>query len=375
MGRRFARWALALALALPAAGATAAGCPDVDGPKCRLRLSTGIELAYVEVGPADGPALILLHGLTDSARSWSLAMRAMHAARPGLRVIALDQRGHGDSGLPDPARCAPAPETCFAARDFAADLLAFMDAKGITRATLAGHSMGSFVAQEAALAAPERVERLVLVATAARAAGNAVLRDYVLNEPVEGSWRKTLEVQGHAFPTAAYGLTPKDADPNVEAWLARSWDVDPVADPALVAQIVQDTARVRLGTWIGATRALLATDNRGRLRALRAPTLVLWGRQDAIFSEADQQELRAALAASDAPRAFKTYGVLPLPASGAQDSDLGHNLQWEAPGAVAADILAFMGTGRPTPDLVRTGGANAPRAITVEPGRAEILTR
>jgi pimeloyl-ACP methyl ester carboxylesterase len=301
----------------------------------------------------------------------------MRVEWPDLRLIALDQRGHGASSMPDPAACRAAPETCFGMADFAADLLAFMDAKRIASATLVGHSMGSFVAQEAALAAPDRVARLVLVATAARAQGNAVLRDYVLNEPVEGSWRKVLEAAGNAFPEDVYELTPQAADPDIEAWLARFWDVDPVADPALVARIVEETADVRLGTWIGATRALLATDNRGRLRELRVPTLVLWGRQDAIFIEPDQEEIRAALADAQAahgtPWAFKTYGVLPLPPSGAQESDLGHNLQWEAPEAVAADILAFVETGSPTGDLVRTAGPADPRELVLEPGKAEVV--
>ena len=107
--------------------------------------------------------------------------------------------------------------------------------------------MGSF-AQQVALTAPDRVDRLVLVATAARGQGNAVIRDYVLDEPVEGSWRKALEAAGKAFPEEVYGLTPRAADPDVESWLAASWDVDLVADPALVARIVEETADVRLGT-------------------------------------------------------------------------------------------------------------------------------
>ncbi|HEX6016245.1 MAG TPA: alpha/beta fold hydrolase, partial [Geminicoccaceae bacterium] len=206
----------------------AAECDNVDAGKCRLTLPSGAELAYVETGSTDGPAVILLHGLTDSARSWAATMQAMRVEWPDLRLLALDQRGHGASSMPDPAACRAAPETCFGMADFAADLLAFVDAKRIRSATLVGHSMGSFVAQEVALTAPDRVDRLVLIATAARGQGNAVIRDYVLDEPVEGSWRKALEGTGKAFPEEVYGLTPRAADPDVESWLAASWDVDPV---------------------------------------------------------------------------------------------------------------------------------------------------
>ena len=56
-----------LTLAVPVMAETA--CPGIDGPKCRLTLPSGIGMAYLETGPADGPAVILVHGLTDSSRS------------------------------------------------------------------------------------------------------------------------------------------------------------------------------------------------------------------------------------------------------------------------------------------------------------------
>ena len=57
-------------------------------------------MAYVETGPESGPAVILIHGLTDSLRSWSLAMRALHKDDPGLHILAVDLRGHGSSSMP-----------------------------------------------------------------------------------------------------------------------------------------------------------------------------------------------------------------------------------------------------------------------------------
>src|SRR4051794_30123945 len=119
-------------------------CPSIDGPKCRVALSTGIAMAYLEVGPAHGPAVILVHGLTDSSRSWSTTMEALHRLDPGLRILAIDQRGHGASSMPPAEPCAAAPERCFRMADFAADLEAFMAAKGIAKATMAGHSLGTF---------------------------------------------------------------------------------------------------------------------------------------------------------------------------------------------------------------------------------------
>jgi hypothetical protein len=65
-------------------------------------------------------------------------------------------------------------------------------------------------------------------------------------------------------------LTPVDADPNATEWIAKNWVVDPAADPAFLVPYVPETAHVRLGTWIGATKALLATDNTDRLKGLKS---------------------------------------------------------------------------------------------------------
>ncbi len=188
--------------------------------------------------------MILVHGLTDSSRSWSTTMDALHRADPKLHVLAIDQRGHGASSMPSAATCAAAPERCFRMADFAADLEAFMAAKGIGKATLAGHSLGTFVVQEVALSHPELVERAVLVATAARGVDNVALRDYVLKEPVEGSWKQALEAKGKQYPADFYELTPLDADPAAQDWMAKNWVVDPVADPAFLKPYVPETAAV-----------------------------------------------------------------------------------------------------------------------------------
>ncbi len=350
---------LIMSLLGPVGTAAAAGCPAIDGPKCRVTLSTGIDMAYLEVGPADGPAVILVHGLTDSSRSWSTTMDALHRADPALHILAIDQRGHGASSMPPAAGCAAAPERCFRMADFAGDLEAFMAAQKIAKATLAGHSLGTFVVQEVALAHPELVERAVLVATAARGVDNVALRDYVLKEPVEGSWKQALEAKGKQYPVDFYDLTPLDADPAAQAWMAKNWVVDPVADPAFLKPYVPETAAVKLGTWIGATKALLATDNRARLPAMTVPTLVIWGTQDSIFlAEPDQAEIKAALGEAAAQHGtrviWKQYGLRPLPASGVQEDDIGHNTQWGAPEQVAADIDAFIRDGRPLPGLPRS---------------------
>jgi pimeloyl-ACP methyl ester carboxylesterase len=68
--------------------------------------------------------------------------------------LLLDQRGFGDSDR---------PQGGYEIRDLAADVVAFLDAASIDRATIVGHSMGSFVARCVAITFPERVDRLVLI--------------------------------------------------------------------------------------------------------------------------------------------------------------------------------------------------------------------
>jgi non-heme chloroperoxidase len=367
--------AMAADIVMPAETPAAAGCETIANPKCTIELKTGIKMAYLEVGPKDGKTVILLHGLTDTSRSWSTTMEAMHASDPSLHIFALDQRGHGATSMPPGATCPTTPKSCFAPPLFAADVIAFMNEKAIDKATIAGHSMGSVIAQEVALQRPERVERIILIATSNRTKDNPILRDYVLNEPVLGSWKKALDAKGITSPEAVWNATPRDADPKADEWVAKNWTVDNFADQAFINAITPETSVTRIGTWIGATEALLDFDNTEHLKQLTTPTLVLWGSQDSIFYfSPDQTGMLAAMRTSKAPFVWKQYGKVALPASGVQDGDLGHNLQWEVPKQVAADILSFISTGQPTLDQTSaTLAADGPKMAT-DAGKALLIT-
>lgn len=346
--------------------------------KQRVNLPTGISMAYVEAGDPQGEPTILLHGLTDTSRSFWPTIQHLADLRPDLHIFALDQRGHGDSSMPDPENCRAAPERCFRPADFAADVLAFMDAKGVRRAHIVGHSMGSLVAQELALENPQRVGRLVLIATAARTRDHAVIGEFLLAGLIEGDWKEALVEKGFAFPDDVYERTALDADPEVRRWLAENWVVEVTADPAFLAAVLDETARIPQGTWIGVVRAMNAFDNTERLTTLGVPTLVLWPIQDVTFTAADQDELRRSLdAAVRSCRTlyfFKTYGRKPLPASGLQEDDLGHNVQWGAAEAVARDLAAFLREdGAPTPDLPYADPEDV-RRVLVAPAEAAIIT-
>src|SRR5262245_13054646 len=107
---------------------------------------------------------------------------------------------------------------------------------------------------------------------------------------------------------------------------------------------------------------------------LSVPTLVLWSTQDTMFFESpDQETLRASLDAAPVRSFFKAYGKRPLPASGMQEDELGHNLQWGAPREVALDLAAYLRAGgAPTPDLYHASAADV-RQVETTPGAARVV--
>jgi lipase len=99
---------------------------------------------------ARAATLVAIHGITANHRAWELVATAL----PDTRVVAPDLRGRGRSGdLPGP----------FGLDAHADDIARVLDALGIDRAPVVGHSMGAFVAVRAAERHPDRVERLVLL--------------------------------------------------------------------------------------------------------------------------------------------------------------------------------------------------------------------
>src|SRR5579871_2837394 len=94
-------------------------------------------LHYLEWNPAGRSTLILLHGATANAWWWEEFARLMPA---DYRLLALDQRGHGDSGWVKPAAYGPA--------DYARDLERFIEYCGVSQAILIGHSQGGINALE-----------------------------------------------------------------------------------------------------------------------------------------------------------------------------------------------------------------------------------
>jgi len=260
-------------------------------PLRHVQLETGIRMAYLEQGRRDGIPVILLHGYTDSHHSFD---RNLPLLPERFHVFAIDQRGHGDSSKPD---------CCYTQADFAADVPAFMDAVGLDRASIVGHSMGSFIAQSVALEFPERLARLVLMGTAPTIAGNPVALD---------------------LKAAVDTLT----DP-VDAEFARAFQASTFFRPipeSFLDQAVEDSLQVPASIWQQALDGLIAEDHSDQLGEIRARTLILFGDQDVFVSAAEQAVLDAQI-----PRSrVITY------------EQTGHGLHVELPRRVSADIVDFL---------------------------------
>jgi esterase len=109
----------------------------------------GLTFHYLDWGGSGAP-LVMLHGLSGHARTWDHTAAALSDR---YHVLALDQRGHGDSDW--------APQ--YGLRPMAEDLLGWLDALDLSEVTLMGLSMGGLVSFVFAAAHPERVARMVIM--------------------------------------------------------------------------------------------------------------------------------------------------------------------------------------------------------------------
>ncbi|HYG79094.1 MAG TPA: alpha/beta fold hydrolase, partial [Pyrinomonadaceae bacterium] len=257
-----------------------------------VSLKTGVRLRYAEAGEPASPPVILLHGYTDSSFSYSRVLPALAAK---YHVYALDQRGHGDSERPAEG---------YAVTDFAADVLAFMDAKNLRRATVVGHSMGSFVAQQVAASAPGRVERLVLIGSA------TTLRNSVVND-----LRQAVEALNDEGPV------PEE--------FVREFQTSTVHAPLpgeFMDRVVAESRKVPARVWREAIKGLYADEPGDRLIRIKAPTLIIWGDRETVFPRAEQDALVRQLSNA----VLKVY------------EETGHSPQWERPEQFIKDLNDFM---------------------------------
>jgi 2-hydroxy-6-oxonona-2,4-dienedioate hydrolase len=255
----------------------------------------GQRIRYLEAGA--GPTVILVHGLGGYADQWSATIPAL---APKYHVYAPDQVGFGASDK---------PQMNYSVATLVDFLGGFYKELGITRATLVGNSLGGWEALAFALAHPEKVDRIVLVDNAGysiRDANGALMnRDrFLFLNP--GTLEGTRALLGLLFYNKA-AIT--------DAVVARAF-----------------TERLHRGDS-ATVNALLDSFARGedfldgKLGGIRAPTLVLWGREDALIPLAAAQAYAKDIAGAK-------LAVLDA---------CGHIPQVECPAPFNAALLEFLG--------------------------------
>ena len=230
---------------------------DAGGPEPETVEVGGKELQYLKIGEADGTPLVLLHGFGGDINIWVFNQETLAASRP---VYALDLPGHGgsskDVGEGD-------------LNSFVETVAGFLDEIGVEKAHLFGHSMGGAIAGSFALAHPERVESLILAASAGL--GEEINGDYIEGF-IAANRRKEMK--------------------NVLQLL--------FANPELVTrQLVNDELRFK--RMDGVDEALRAVADKlfpdGKqadvpdISGVEVPILAIWGREDQVIPSSHTENL------------------------------------------------------------------------------------
>ncbi len=274
------------------------------GPPSTFVEVQGLRLHVRDSGPSDkpgrpdAPVLILLHGFASSLHIWEPWAQALEK---DWRVIRLDLPGSGLTGAD--------PTGDYGDLRAVQVISALMDRLGVARATFIGHSMGGRIAWRFAVEAPQRVDKLVLLAPDGYASPGFEY-DKPPDIPVAAQLMRWF------LPKAVLrkGLAPAYADPAqmTDERVDRYYDM--LLAPQVRKALLERMAQLRL------------PEPTPLLRRIQAPTLLIWGDKDALIPPANAQ---------DYLRALPHARLLLLPG-------VGHLPQEEAPAAALPALRQFL---------------------------------
>ena len=243
----------------------------------------GRPAAFLEAGR--GRSLVLVHGAGGRSHVWSPQLLTLADT---ARVVALDLPGHGATG----------GNGCTTIADYVLWVLAFLEAAGLERAVLGGHSMGGAVTLALALDHPDRVEALALVGTGARLRVLPRILELFRENPPEG----VSFLAGLAYSPRTPGSAVVEAE----------------------RALLETPPGVVLGDFLACDRF----DVMARVAGVRAPTLVLVGRDDRLT-----------------PPKYAAFLARAVPGARLVEvEDAGHFPQLEQPEAVNSALRAFLGS-------------------------------
>jgi pimeloyl-ACP methyl ester carboxylesterase len=258
----------------------------------------GLKVHYKETGPQAAPALLLMHGFGSSLQAWddwSLKLEQKY------RVIRLDLPGFGLTGA--------SPANDYSEEKDLAILTHFADKLGLEKFSIIGHSMGGKMAWTLAASQPERVQALVLMAPdgfpEAKDIGTKPYEVPAVTGLIKYFLPKYL-VRKSIEPAFA------EADALSDARVNRYYDM--LRAPGVRAAILERSNQT------------IYTDPVPRLKAIKAPTLLIWGEQDHMIPSTNAKSYASVLSNS-------TTVLVPK---------LGHLLQEEQPEKGLTAVMQFL---------------------------------
>jgi pimeloyl-ACP methyl ester carboxylesterase len=260
-------------------------------PPSRFVEVAGLRLHVRETGPPTAAAVILMHGFGASLHTWEDWARGLES---DWRVIRFDLPGAGLTG--------PDPTADYRDERGEQILLALMDQLGLARASVVGHSMGGRLAWRFAADHPDRVTRLVLVAPDGFASPG-----FEYDKPPEVP--AALELMRHALPRALMRMNLEPAYANPQALTDETIDRyhDLLLAPGVRGALLDRLKQTRL------------RDPLPLLARIQAPTLLIWGEQDAMIPLSNSTDYLKAVAGA---RLVSLPGVGHLPQEERPDAAL-----------------------------------------------------
>lgn len=258
-----------------------------------VALRTGISVPCFVQGQLDqtddgGMPLLLLHAWSES---WGSFDRLI-ASLPSQVLVAPDLRGHGG---------ADKPETGYSLEDVVEDVVALLEALGITRAHILGSSSGGYVAQQLALKHSQLVASLILVGAPLSLQGKPPFANEVdsLRDPISENWvRESL------------------------SWYRLLHTVP----PSYIEGRVRDGLAMSAAIWKASLRGFYEAVPPTEAGTISVPTLILWGAHDHLVPRQHQETLDERIPGSR----LKIY------------KQTGHLVLWECPERVAEDVKVFL---------------------------------
>lgn len=231
----------------------------------------GVALNVGVGGPADGPAVLLIHGFPDDHQVWRHQWPALIAA--GYRVIAPDLRGFGDSDMPAPVRA-------YRVQALLADLIGVLDALGVAQARVVGHDWGAAIGWQLAIHHPQRVERY-----AALSVGHP-------SAYARAGWRQKLK-GWYTLMFQLRGLTEALLKAGDWAFM-RAFTQEPVEAPRWIARLSRPgRLTAALNIYRANVRMVLPAD----YPPVRVPVLGVWSSGDRFLSQDQMTDSAAYMAA------------------------------------------------------------------------------